>query len=370
MSDTTTVGEIDAEAMVPSVGFVLAGLALAAMLLPVRRGVESPVLLAGVALAGVSLCVFLVRRHGGLPRSIGGAVAAVSSLGLLLLSGYALNQGVLGGLSVPVIGSVPLVFGAFLAAAGAVCAATADYFAIPPDRLRDQSTTTAALSVVGVAALLSFYVWTFVLAVPAFLLLDGLSDVVAVVLSQIGMALGTATVAVAYFLWSDREWSFIDLRVPSLRDLAWTVGGFVILFGALIAISQLLTTAGVENAEHSTSQQAAENPEILLVLIPAAFLVIGPCEELLYRNVVQKSLYGVFSRYGAVVVGSAIFAAVHVLAYSTSGIGAVLASLGVIFGLSLVLGGVYERTDNLVVPILIHGTYNAVLYANMYFSYA
>ncbi len=157
--------------------------------------------------------------------------------------------------------------------------------------------------------------------------------------------------------------------MPTARDVAWTVGGLFVLFGALFAISMLFQTTGVESADHGTTQQAQENPEILLVLIPAAILIIGPFEELLYRNVIQKALYGTFSRYGAVVVGSVIFSIVHTQAYWTAGPGQVVASLGTIFGLSIVLGTIYERTDNLVVPALVHGVYNAILFANLYFLY-
>jgi len=130
-----------------------------------------------------------------------------------------------------------------------------------------------------------------------------------------------------------------------------------------------MRTVGVEGSDHATTQQAQERPELMLVMIPIAILVIGPFEELLYRNVIQKSLYDTFSRAGAVVTASVIFAAVHVSAYATAGLGAVIASLGTVFGLSLVLGTIYERTENLVIPAPAHGLYNALLFANLYTLY-
>jgi len=141
-----------------------------------------------------------------------------------------------------------------------------------------------------------------------------------------------------------------------------------VLFGTLLAISTLLTSAGLESADHGTAQQAQENPEILLVMIPASILIIGPFEELLFRNVIQKAMYGTFSRAGAIVVASVLFAAVHAPAYGTDTAGAVLVSLGVVFGLSIVLGVIYERTGNVLVPGFVHGIYNAVLFASMYVS--
>ena len=45
-------------------------------------------------------------------------------------------------------------------------------------------------------------------------------------------------------------------------------------------------------------------------------------------------------------------------------------ALGVIFLLSLVLGVVYLRTGNTTVPALVHGTFDAVLFAAMWVSLA
>jgi CAAX amino terminal protease family. len=96
--------------------------------------------------------------------------------------------------------------------------------------------------------------------------------------------------------------------------------------------------------------------------------VIGPGEELLSRNIVQKHLYDGFSRPAAVVVGTAIFAAIHLPAYATGPPPAVFATLLQLFGISLVLGVVYERTENVVVPALVHGTYNAVQFGFAYLA--
>jgi hypothetical protein len=38
----------------------------------------------------------------------------------------------------------------------------------------------------------------------------------------------------------------------------------------------------------------------------------------------------------------------------------------IIFGVAVVLGALYEYTDNVVVPALAHGAYNAVLFVTSY----
>ncbi len=108
---------------------------------------------------------------------------------------------------------------------------------------------------------------------------------------------------------------------------------------------------------------ASGNPDIFLLLIPLSFLLIGPGEELLYRGLIQGLLRKTFRPARAIVLASALFAVVHV--FSLSGAGK-LVSIGTVFTLSLILGILYEYTDNLVVPILVHGAYDAVLFSLQY----
>jgi membrane protease YdiL (CAAX protease family) len=179
------------------------------------------------------------------------------------------------------------------------------------------------------------------------------------------LALGAATTMTAaiYLVYTGRSVSFVDVRAPSLRAVGWAVGGLVSLFALLQVISVAFAAFGVSTTQHSTTQAAQSEPSLLLPLIPLSLLVIGPGEELLYRNVVQKGLYEHAPRWVAVLTGSVIFALVHIPAYSTGGTTSqLLATLAVIFTLSIVLGVVYERTENLLVPAFVHGSYNAILF--------
>jgi membrane protease YdiL (CAAX protease family) len=56
---------------------------------------------------------------------------------------------------------------------------------------------------------------------------------------------------------------------------------------------------------------------------------------------------------------------VHVFSLQGSG---KLVYIGVVFTLALVLGVAYELTDNLAVPALIHGAYNAVQFGLAYYT--
>jgi uncharacterized protein len=348
------------ESFVPSLGVVPASVAAAAVFVPVRGGVDDPFVQLAAALAVLTVVAFLARRHGALAPVPGAALAAGSSLGIVLLTGYALNQGTTGSAPVPGLdGTISLLFLAFAAAAGSIGIAVADYAGVSGRGLVKRSlrfSTMTGLGFAGLVGMTAVSVLLFVLVLP----FGSGSEFELQLLQYLSTALGLGSVSVAYLLFRGYGLSYIDLQRPTLRSVGWTIGGLVMLFGALIAISLVMTVVGVDTAEHGTTQQVEQQPELLVIIVPAMILIVGPFEELLYRNVIQKSLYETFSRHGSVVVTSAIFAGVHVAAYATAGPGQILASLGVLFGLSLVLGFIYERTDDLLVPAVVHGCYNAI----------
>lgn len=379
MSDSTDRGvapsppEVD-DGVASALGASLAAVTLAATAVPVRTGAGGEVVVAASALALAAVGAFLARRHALLERRVGAAVAALATVSILLLSTYALNQGVTAGVAVPLLGTVPFLLLAVLAAGGAVAAAAADYGGVSGAGIYRRAVATTKFSAVGLVGFLAVQIWMGVLLVFVFLFasgvgsIDDLARTDLTILSQAGTVLGVGCVAAAYLAWSDRGWDFLDLRVPTLRDLGYVVGGFLALFGVLIGLSALMTATGTESSPHSIAEQAEGSPEILLVLIPAAILVIGPFEELLYRNIIQKSMYDYFSRPGAVVAASVPFALAHVSAYGSGTVGQSLVSLGIVLALSLLLGALYERTENLLVPAFVHGLYNAVTFLTLYFE--
>ncbi|MDY6780738.1 MAG: type II CAAX endopeptidase family protein [Halobacteria archaeon] len=183
-------------------------------------------------------------------------------------------------------------------------------------------------------------------------------------LSTIVQGAAFGVVAFAYLRMRNLSLSFIKARLPTLRDVALFVGGFILLYVALIVISVVFQSAGVESASNTIQEQGQKNPEIFLVMIPLAFLVIGPGEELLFRGIIQGTLREEFTAAPAVAIASAIFAVGHITALT--GGGSKIASIAAIFALSLILGAVYETSENLVVPAMIHASYDAVLFVAMY----
>lgn len=231
------------------------------------------------------------------------------------------------------------------------------------DRLRAVG-VGAGVGIAGIgAALVLVLLSALLLGVIGVTITPVLSIVLSLLLTQ-----GVAFLGVGYLYLRNRGIPVrsIGLQVPSIKQFGIVIGALVLSFVYLIAVSQLLTATGTEAAENQVAGMAMENPEIVLYLLPGAFLLIGPGEELLFRGVVQNRIREAFSPVPGVIIASAIFAAIHVGSLVATDPSAVLVSIGVLMGPSLILGGIYEYTRNLVVPILVHGTYNSIIFLSLY----
>lgn len=179
--------------------------------------------------------------------------------------------------------------------------------------------------------------------------------------------IGLMGVGYAYLRYRGTPLSAVGLAIPSLRQVGVVVGAFVLSIIYLNVAGLLIQSLGAQTAENNVVSMGLENPVILLWLIPGAYIFIGPGEELLFRGVIQSRVREVFSPVAGVVVASVIFAGIHFPALSLGApLSAKLTTLVVLMGPSLILGATYEYTDNLVVPILIHGSYDALLFVGLY----
>jgi len=158
----------------------------------------------------------------------------------------------------------------------------------------------------------------------------------------------------------------LRFRRPTRRDARWILGGILVMIVTEYVLTSLFTFFNVPTAQNAAAIEATKHASLPMFggLIVVSLLITGPCEEILFRGLIQGYLRRYFSAIGAILLASLFFASVHLFALqgSLSGIRNVLLSL---FALSLILGFAYERTDSLFVPILIHGSYNAILFASL-----
>jgi membrane protease YdiL (CAAX protease family) len=220
---------------------------------------------------------------------------------------------------------------------------------------------------VGVGGLLLGLLFTLVSLAVVGLFVD-IGDLELIVLSLLmTQGLGLSSAAVAYVSWRGVGLGYVSARLPGLSDIAWVVAAYVVAIIGVVVVGVLLTLLGAPSANNQAAETATQSPEVLLVLIPGSFLLIGPGEELLFRGVVQTRIRETFGPIPGVFLASLIFAAVHVVALAGDPEG-ILVTVGVLMVPSLILGAAYEYTENIVVPALIHGAYNATLFGLLYVS--
>jgi len=171
--------------------------------------------------------------------------------------------------------------------------------------------------------------------------------------------------ALLYLKVRDLGYEFVQIGVPDTRDVIVTVVGVITLLGFLFAASTIISLLGIESAQNQIMEAGQSNPEVFLLLVPLSFLVVGPGEELLYRGIVQGTLQETLNPARAVVLARALFASIHL--FSLSGEGKIV-YIGITFILALVLGAAYVYTENIAVPAVIHGAYNAVQFAGAYLT--
>jgi len=179
---------------------------------------------------------------------------------------------------------------------------------------------------------------------------------------------GLAVVALGHLALTGRLGELRPAR-PSLRRLRLTVAVTACLVLAWVVAVVGLTLLDVPFAGNALTALADRGLRVSLLLLAAlSLLVIAPAEELLYRGAVQSSLYEVTSRSRAVVLASVPFALAHLptLHADTAAPSAVALSLTAIFGLSLVFGWLHARTDDLLVPVAVHGAYNCAVFCLLY----
>ncbi|MFC4552554.1 MULTISPECIES: CPBP family intramembrane glutamic endopeptidase [Halorussus] len=207
------------------------------------------------------------------------------------------------------------------------------------------------------------------LSIPAIVVsLDALTQFVAALVLQ---ELGFVAAALVFLRATSHGFDYLNVRSPTGRALGFVVGGTVALFVFRLVAILTAQALGLPLAGNSVTQLAEEGYlTTLLALVPLSILVVGPAEELLFRGVIQRYLDDAISTLPAILISSVLFALVHIptTVIATPNPVAVGVTLVILFGLSILLGYLYVWTENLVVPILVHGLYDALIFALAYWA--
>lgn len=185
----------------------------------------------------------------------------------------------------------------------------------------------------------------------------GLDSGAFVVVSLTATAIGFGVVGAVYiWRWLD-EFQLDGLGPDELR---WIIGGTILSLFVALGLQVLYEAVGGPSGSALITEAIVTDPSFAATYALVSVFLVAPGEELLFRGAIQERLELVFNSQLAIVGGSLLFAAPHffnIVGSGTTGLFAVVT----IFVVSLVWGTAFHRTENLAVPILIHGLYNTGL---------
>ena len=347
--------------IVATMGFFASGLAIALAIVGAPAtghwNISWPITMALLLVSSISMIAFSGRRHQWFDHDRGSVLAFLAGSGIIIIGVVILAW------EQPeafLFGSVVLGTGSLVVGFG-----YAEFRRLP-------GTTVArvirVVSMSVIVIIVGFFIAAGFLVIPD-LVTDELSTVGASAAEQIALGAGFVVTAIGFMIISGRGIRYLDVMKPNRRDCYWMVGGTILIVGTAIIVGGLYSILGIEGAEHQIERRAREyDLAILLVGMPLTLVATATGEELLYRNVVQKYLTEHLKTISAILLSSLLFALAHFAAFVAAQPLNIVVSLSLIFLLSIVLAVAYERTKNVIVPIVIHGSYNILVFALWYFQ--
>lgn len=170
--------------------------------------------------------------------------------------------------------------------------------------------------------------------------------------------LGFLAVGYGHARARDRDIPLSGLTDTDTRDaLLGTVGALVVGVG----LFQLLAVVDLQPESAVAMQDVG--PATFFLTAAVFVLAAPPAEEYLFRGVIQGRLRDTVGSTGAIAGAGLLFGMIHFFNYVGSPLPAMIAGALILSLVGAILGYVYERTDNLLVPIVAHVGYNLALMA-------
>ncbi|MFD1569416.1 CPBP family intramembrane glutamic endopeptidase [Halorubrum laminariae] len=170
---------------------------------------------------------------------------------------------------------------------------------------------------------------------------------------------------VGYLVITDQR-TLVSVSRPSVREIGLVAGAAVLLYALQIGLLFGLREFGLRTGQNPATVAAGDPVAYYAAMILVSILLVGPAEELLLRGVVQGGLRRSFHAAPAILIAAVMFGALHGSVEGT--IVEQVAYMGVTVVLGAILGVLYERTENVLVPGLAHGLYNAIIFAGLLWS--
>ena len=173
---------------------------------------------------------------------------------------------------------------------------------------------------------------------------------------------GFLPAVVGYLVITDQR-DLVSVSVPSLREVGLIAGAAVALYGLQIGLLLALREFGLGTGQNPATTAAGDPVVYFAAMIAVSLFVVGPAEELLLRGVVQGGLRRSFDAAPAILIAALMFGALHGNVEGT--VVEQVAYMGVTVILGAILGVLYEKTENVLVPGFAHGLYNAIIFAGL-----
>jgi membrane protease YdiL (CAAX protease family) len=185
---------------------------------------------------------------------------------------------------------------------------------------------------------------------------------------QQALYLTVSLVLIGIYLKFSNRLSVIHTSKPQPKILLWIVFGLGLLLLSNSSISQMFAFFDVSIGANSGIENPSGNPIYYLYLIPIMIFFVGPVEEIVFRGITQGSFRENFSLHTSVIFTSIIFGLIHIPSIQSEGYLPVISYVLITCVLGLILGYIYEKTEDIVVPCLVHGIYNSFLLVFTFYS--
>ena len=156
----------------------------------------------------------------------------------------------------------------------------------------------------------------------------------------------------------------LGLKRPSLKTIlivSFAAVFLLLLAGGISVIEEVILGPDPE-AQLLVDALVPRDSLQLIALLAISLALVGPAEELAFRGFVQRGLETSFGKTAGLLIASILFGLLHGLNS--------LRSIIPVTVVSLFLGYVWQKTDgNTVAAAWVHGLYDAIAIAIVYFAY-